>query len=160
MFWTDWNNVAPRIERATLAGAQRRTLYSVESTGYGGWPNGIACDHEMRRVFWVDGRDSIHTLTYEGEHYYELHSGANVRHPFAIALTHDSFFVTFWDDTHPRLMQVRSATGTSFYIREYVPTRTRTWTRTCPNELCIYPTWFLLEHIISCPYVLRVDEQV
>ena len=120
LFWTDWNNVAPRIERATLAGSMRRTLYSVVSTGYGGWPNGIACDHEMRRVFWVDGRDSIHTLTYDGEQYYELHSGANVRHPFAIALTHDSFFVTFWDDSHPRLMQVRHRcmySYTSVYVR-------------------------------------------
>ncbi|CAH4035812.1 unnamed protein product [Pieris brassicae] len=67
LFWSDWEQSAPRIERATLAGRDRKRIVRVESTGEGAWLNGIALDHRAERLYWIDARsDSIHTVIHPG----------------------------------------------------------------------------------------------
>ena len=55
MFWTDWDSDMPRIERATMAGHDRRMLFDVTLT-QGGWPNGLTIDYLERRIYWIDAR--------------------------------------------------------------------------------------------------------
>jgi hypothetical protein len=43
LFWTDWFEKNPRIERATMAGTERKTLFNIKSKIIGGgWPNGLS----------------------------------------------------------------------------------------------------------------------
>ena len=49
MYWTDWGN-APKIERAWMNGENRETLVSTDLI----WPNGLAIDHRLGRLYWVD----------------------------------------------------------------------------------------------------------
>ncbi len=55
MFWTDWDAKNPRIERATMAGYDRRTVFNVSSV-QGGWPNGLTIDYLERHIYWIDAR--------------------------------------------------------------------------------------------------------
>lgn len=53
LFWSDWNDRQPCIERNSLAGKKRRVIVNV--TDYkGGLPNGLTLDLATKRVFWID----------------------------------------------------------------------------------------------------------
>ncbi|KAH7723788.1 low-density lipoprotein receptor-related protein 1 [Aphelenchoides avenae] len=101
MFWTDWQEENPRIERATMAGNDRRLLYRVSDVVGGGWPNGLTCDYLAERLYWIDAKsDSIHTISYEGKDHREiLRDGAHVAHPFAIAVFENHVYWTDWRNT-------------------------------------------------------------
>lgn len=98
LFWSDWEQAAPRIERATLAGRERRVLLRVDSLSDGAWPNGIALDYRARRLYWVDARsDSIHTTDYDGgDHREVLRGHAALSHPFAITVFESHVYWTDW----------------------------------------------------------------
>jgi low density lipoprotein receptor-related protein 5/6 len=52
MFWSDWNELRPKIERAALDGSQRALLIDEGL----GWPNGIALDLEQSKIYWCDAK--------------------------------------------------------------------------------------------------------
>jgi low density lipoprotein receptor-related protein 5/6 len=52
MFWSDWNEKDPKIERAALDGSSRIRLIDKEL----GWPNGIALDLERDKIYWCDAK--------------------------------------------------------------------------------------------------------
>lgn len=52
MFWSDWYEKAPKIERASLDGSSRVRLIDKEL----GWPNGIALDLERDKIYWCDAK--------------------------------------------------------------------------------------------------------
>lgn len=56
MFWTDWEESNPRIERATMAGNNRRIMFEVLEIVNGGWPNGLTCDFLAERIYWIDAK--------------------------------------------------------------------------------------------------------
>lgn len=56
MFWTDWEEANPRIERATMAGQDRKVLFRVLEIVNGGWPNGLTCDFSVERLYWIDAK--------------------------------------------------------------------------------------------------------
>ena len=56
MFWTDWEESNPRLERATMAGQQRKIVYRVLDIASAGWPNGLTLDFVNRRVYWIDAK--------------------------------------------------------------------------------------------------------
>lgn len=56
MFWSDWNEKKPKIERAALDGSSRSILVKEKL----GWPNGIALDVDAKKLYWCDAKtDSI-----------------------------------------------------------------------------------------------------
>lgn len=60
MFWSDWDQKYPRIERSTMAGNNRSVIISVfdlknnQTRAAGGWPNGLTADFAMKRIYWID----------------------------------------------------------------------------------------------------------
>ena len=56
MFWSDWDNRQPRIERCSMSGRDRRLLFSINAVSGGGWPNGLTLDYDARRVYWIDAK--------------------------------------------------------------------------------------------------------
>lgn len=73
LFWTDWDNSAPRIERCSLAGLDRAIVVRVDMITNGAWPNGLTLDYDLRRIYWIDARsDSIHTTKYDGTEHHEV----------------------------------------------------------------------------------------
>lgn len=52
LFWSDWSEKRPKIERAALDGSDRIILVK---TGLG-WPNGIALDLRASKLFWCDAK--------------------------------------------------------------------------------------------------------
>ncbi|XP_055528067.1 prolow-density lipoprotein receptor-related protein 1 [Wyeomyia smithii] len=96
LFWTDWEEGAPRLERCTMAGESRTTIKYVGPDG--GWPNGITLDYVLKRVYWIDARsDSIHTINYNGEdHHLVIKDQEVLSHPFSITLFDNYVYWTDW----------------------------------------------------------------
>ena len=53
LFWTDWGD-NPRVERSGMDGDQATRL--VIASGQIGWPNGLAIDYTVQRIYWADAR--------------------------------------------------------------------------------------------------------
>lgn len=92
MYWSDWG-AKPRIEQASMDGTHRRVLVGEKLT----WPNGLAIDFEMKRLYWADGgRKSIDYIDLEGK-------GKSVRvlndlpHPFGLVVYQSKVYWTDWD---------------------------------------------------------------
>lgn len=98
LFWSDWEQAAPRIERASMAGRGRRALVRVDALSGGAWPNGVALDPRPRRLYWIDARsDSIHTTDYDGNDYREVLRGHEaLAHPFALTVFEGHVYWTDW----------------------------------------------------------------
>ncbi|XP_058055099.1 prolow-density lipoprotein receptor-related protein 1 [Anopheles bellator] len=96
LFWTDWEEGMPRLERCTMAGEDRTVIMNVGSDG--GWPNGIALDYVLQRVYWIDARsDSIHTITYDGkDHRLVIKDPGVLAHPFSITVFDNYVYWTDW----------------------------------------------------------------
>ncbi|KFD53736.1 hypothetical protein M513_05441 [Trichuris suis] len=98
LFWTDWEESNPRIERCTLAGNGRvHNLLEVSQVS-GGWPNGLTIDYIPERLYWIDAKtDSIHTVDYDGRDHHLVLSGNDfLSHPFAISIFEDFVYWTDW----------------------------------------------------------------
>ncbi|CAB3232339.1 unnamed protein product [Arctia plantaginis] len=98
LFWSDWEQAAPRIERASLAGRRRSAVVRVDALSDGAWPNGISLDYRARRLYWIDARsDSIHTTDYDGgDHREVLRGHPSLSHPFAITVFESHVYWTDW----------------------------------------------------------------
>ena len=95
MFWSDWEDVDPRIERAALDGSNRiRIKTSTESSGLK-YPNGLAIDLTTQRLYWCDaGTDEIGSMRFDGSsfrnHYRPLH-------PFSLTVYKDELYWSDWN---------------------------------------------------------------
>ncbi|KJH48003.1 Low-density lipoprotein receptor repeat class B [Dictyocaulus viviparus] len=98
MFWTDWQEENPRIERASMAGSNRTVIFQASSVINGGWPNGLVCDVIAMRIYWVDAKsDTVHTVTYDGTDHIEiLRDHVFSTHPFSIDLFENHVYWTDW----------------------------------------------------------------
>lgn len=62
MYWTDWG-ANPKIERAGMDASGRMVIISSNLT----WPNGLAIDYELERLYWADaGMKTIETAKLDG----------------------------------------------------------------------------------------------
>ena len=95
MFWTDWDAEAPRIEAASMDGTLRRTVAKVAA---GSWPNGIALDYNLKRVYWIDAKtDTLSTVNYDGGHLQNvLIANDYLAHPFAVSLFQNYVYWSDW----------------------------------------------------------------
>ena len=56
LFWTDWDNKSPRIERCSMSGDYRTVIVHIDDVSDGEWPNGLTLDYQLQRVYWVDAK--------------------------------------------------------------------------------------------------------
>ncbi|XP_002138212.3 prolow-density lipoprotein receptor-related protein 1 isoform X1 [Drosophila pseudoobscura] len=97
LFWTDWDDNSPRIERASMAGEGRRIISTSWQLSTG-WPNGLTLDFTQKRVYWVDAKSkSISSIKYDGsEHHVVLRQPDILSHPFAISVFENYVYWTDW----------------------------------------------------------------
>ncbi|XP_014248480.1 low-density lipoprotein receptor-related protein 6 isoform X2 [Cimex lectularius] len=92
MFWSDWNEKNPKIERAGLDGSMRTLLVHDHL----GWPNGIALDHPAKKLYWCDAKtDKIEVINYDGTDRKEIIMD-NIPHVFGLSLLGDYLYWTDW----------------------------------------------------------------
>jgi low-density lipoprotein receptor-related protein 1 (alpha-2-macroglobulin receptor) len=97
LFWSDWDGENPRIERATLAGEDRKSIFNISSKA-GGWANGITLDFVKKRIFYVDAKTKeIHTINYDGENFKRITRDTEfLPHPYAITAFENNLYWTDW----------------------------------------------------------------
>ncbi|XP_060800869.1 low-density lipoprotein receptor-related protein 6 [Amyelois transitella] len=105
MFWSDWNEKKPKIERANLDGTGRVLLVSEKLT----WPNGIALDLVNNKLYWGDARTrKIEVCNMDGTNRKELHS-ADILHIFGVTLLGEHLY---WSDMQRRTLdRINKNTG-------------------------------------------------
>ncbi|XP_055856668.1 low-density lipoprotein receptor-related protein 6 [Episyrphus balteatus] len=92
MFWSDWNEKKPKVERSSLDGSERVVLVSEDL----GWPNGIALDIEAKTIYWCDGKtDKIEVASMDGSDRRVVIS-ENLKHLFGLSLLDDYLYWTDW----------------------------------------------------------------
>ncbi|XP_026326416.1 low-density lipoprotein receptor-related protein 6 [Hyposmocoma kahamanoa] len=97
MFWSDWNEKKPKIERAYLDGSGRTLLVSETLT----WPNGMALDVITNKLYWGDAKThKIELCNIDGSGRKELHTN-DILHIFGLTLlgTH-----LYWTDMQRRTL--------------------------------------------------------
>lgn len=63
MFWTNWNEQAPSIMRASLSGANVLVIIGSNIRT----PNGLAIDHRAEKIYFSDATfDKIERCEYDG----------------------------------------------------------------------------------------------
>lgn len=92
MFWTDWNEKRPKIERSNLDGSERVLLITKDVV----WPNGIALDLERKKIYWCDAKtDRIEVSNMDGTDRREVITD-NLPHLFGLSLLGDYLYWTDW----------------------------------------------------------------
>lgn len=67
MFWTNWNEQAPSIMRASLNGANVIVIIGADIKT----PNGLAIDHRAEKLYFSDATlDKIERCEYDGSSRY------------------------------------------------------------------------------------------
>lgn len=97
LFWTDWDNENPRIERSYLDGSSRKVIVNVGeySNLPESLPNGITLDYAVNRVYWIDaGSGSIHTVKYDGTDHKKILHLSTFSKPFSMDVFGDYFYWT------------------------------------------------------------------
>ena len=93
MFISDWYDSNPRIVRASMDGSEVNNLVTEDLS----WPNGVAVDHILERVFWSDAKkDSVESVKLDGTNRVKVPL-FHVPHPFAISILGDTLY---WSDWH------------------------------------------------------------
>ncbi|KAJ0179555.1 hypothetical protein K1T71_005267 [Dendrolimus kikuchii] len=105
MFWSDWNDKKPKIERANLDGSGRILLVSEKLT----WPNGIALDTVNNKLYWGDARThKIEVSNMDGTNRKELHN-SEILHIFGLTLLGEHLY---WTDMQKRTLdRINKDTG-------------------------------------------------
>lgn len=92
MFWSDWHEDKPKIERASLDGTERVVLVSSEIV----WPNGIALDIDAKKLYWCDAKiDRIEVANMDGSERRVILK-ENLPHAFGLSLLGDYLYWTDW----------------------------------------------------------------
>uniref|UniRef100_A0A3Q2NMI4 LDL receptor related protein 1 n=1 Tax=Fundulus heteroclitus TaxID=8078 RepID=A0A3Q2NMI4_FUNHE len=92
MFWTNWNEQAPSIMRASLNGANMIVIIGRDIKT----PNGLAIDHRAEKLYFSDATlDKIERCEYDGSSRYVLLKNEPV-HPFGLAVYGHYIFWTDW----------------------------------------------------------------
>lgn len=105
MFWSDWNEKKPKIERANLDGNGRVLLVSEKLV----WPNGIALDTVNNKLYWGDARThKIEVCNMDGTERRELHS-SEIIHIYGLTLLGEYLY---WTDMQKRTLdRINKNTG-------------------------------------------------
>lgn len=108
MFWSDWYEKNPKIERSNLDGSERIAIITNNNLG---WPNGITLDLENKKIYWCDAKiDKIEFSNMDGTDRRDLIND-NIPHPFGLTLMGDYIYWTDWQKR--TIDRVHKETGTN-----------------------------------------------
>lgn len=173
LFWTDWDDNSPRIERCSMSGEGRRII-STSWQLSAGWPNGLTLDYTQKRVYWVDAKsDSISSTKYDGsEHHVVLRNKDILSHPFAISVFENYVYWTDWRTTsvirankwNGSDVQVLQRTQTQPFGIQVLHSSRQPWDRNpCGDNnggcshLCLLSGSGTYK--CECPHVMRLDPE-
>uniref|UniRef100_A0A8B9D2V1 Nidogen 2 n=1 Tax=Anser cygnoides TaxID=8845 RepID=A0A8B9D2V1_ANSCY len=112
LYWTDWNREAPKIETATVNGANRRVLVNKDI----GLPNGLTFDPFSKLLCWADaGTKNLECTFPDGAGRRIIQN--NLNYPFSIISYADHFYHTDW--RRDGVIAVNKETGS--FTDEYLP---------------------------------------
>lgn len=100
MFWTDWGSNewgnGSKIEKCGMNGNRATRQVIVERNL--GWPNGLAIDYALNRIWWTDARqDTIESADLNGNHRrIVLKNTDSISHPFGISVFLENMYWTDW----------------------------------------------------------------
>ncbi|KAJ7383624.1 hypothetical protein OS493_026810 [Desmophyllum pertusum] len=165
LFWTDWGD-NPRIERASMDGdiASRQIIVS----GQMGWPNGLAIDYTLKRIYWADAKlKKIESSTYDGS---DRRVIANImpHHPFGLGVFENHVYYTDWFKFGKGIRKLNKFTGLDKHkikptlwshmdIHVYHPLRQPNATNPCEvnnggcTHLCLLSIYNVKSHTCRCP---------
>ena len=95
MYWSDWGEPA-KIERASMDGSNQEVLHDTDLT----WPNGLAIDYELQRLYWADAfLDKIEYSNVDGtSREILLTVNTGLHHPYSLTLSGDQLYWTDWSN--------------------------------------------------------------
>lgn len=93
LFWSDWGD-HPKIERSSQDGSDRRVIVDNNIV----WPNGLAIDHVLKMIYWVDVKlNTLETADFYGNNRrIILKSPRLIAHPFAVDVFEDNIYWSDW----------------------------------------------------------------
>ncbi|CAH1788845.1 unnamed protein product [Owenia fusiformis] len=92
MFWTNWNDHEPSIQRSYLGGWGIRSIITSEVRT----PNGLTIDHRAQKLFWSDARlDKIERCEFDGSNRVVI-VAQSPEHSFGLAVYGDYLYWTDW----------------------------------------------------------------
>ncbi|RXG71249.1 Low-density lipoprotein receptor-related protein 4 [Armadillidium vulgare] len=92
LFWSEWGSNAS-IERANMDGSERKSIATYNLT----WPNGLAIDYEISRLFWLDAKYKVvESSDFDGQLRRKMFTN-DLYHPFGLALYKDYIFWSDWE---------------------------------------------------------------
>ena len=94
IFWTDYGQTNPKIERATLEGQERTAIITRSSTYRLTFPNDIKVDYKESKIYWVDaGLDVVGKADLDGRNI-QLSEAIRNSHLFALALHINTLYLS------------------------------------------------------------------
>ena len=92
LFYTDWGLI-PKIVRAGMDGKMAQTIVSEDLH----WPNGIAVDSTIKRIFWSDAKhDRLESALFDGSDRKRIDVTV-IKHPFSLAVFEDRLYWSDWE---------------------------------------------------------------
>ncbi|XP_064419902.1 low-density lipoprotein receptor-related protein 1B [Latimeria chalumnae] len=172
LFWTDWDANFPRIESASMSGAERRIIY--KDMDIGGWPNGLTVDPLENRIVWTDARsDAIYSALYDGSSMIEIIRGHEyLSHPFAVSLYGGDVYWTDWRTntltkaskwTGGNVTVIQKTSAQPFDLQIYHPSRQPQASNPCAanngrgpcSHLCLIN--YNRTAACACPHLMKLD---
>lgn len=140
LFWSDWGN-RPFIGSAGMDGSRRKDIITKDIV----WPNGLAVDDSIQRIFWSDAKlNRIESSRLDGTDRVVL--PVTVSHPYAIDVFEDSIY---WCDPVAHEVQscdkftgkntkvlMKEASFTPAGIHVHHPSKQRHIPNPCWNVIC------------------------
>ena len=94
VLFTDWDKDSKKVGMINMDGKNLTSLVSERL----GWPNGLAVDEELDRVFWSDARqDLLESIKLDGSDRRTVLAGI-VKHPFSLAVFEDRLYWSDWEN--------------------------------------------------------------
>ncbi|KAK6165881.1 hypothetical protein SNE40_022703 [Patella caerulea] len=92
IFWTNWNDEKPRIQRSYLNGFQPESIITEQIQT----PNGLAIDHKAEKLYWSDARlDKIERCDLDGSNRVIIVTSIP-QHSFGLTVYADYIYWTDW----------------------------------------------------------------
>lgn len=171
LYWTDWGD-NPRIERAGMDGDPNTR--STVISGQLAWPNGLAIDYTLQRIYWADARlKKIESSKYDGSDRRVI-ATIMPHHPFGLGVFENQVYYTDWYKFGKGIRKLNKFSGSDrqkiiptlwshMDINVYHPLRQPNATNPCEvnnggcSHLCLLAAIRVKSHTCRCPNGMNIS---